>query len=55
MVQAGRAGWSPRSTLVFAFGRSLGAVLRRRVRIGPAAVYAAQVPLSVHAGYFGGG
>jgi uncharacterized membrane protein YfcA len=42
-------------TLFFAFGRQLGAALRRRVRIGPAAVYASQVPLSVYAGYFGGG
>ena len=42
-------------TLAFAFGRPLGAVLRRRVRIGPGAVTGAQVPLAVYAGYFGGG
>lgn len=42
-------------TLAFAFGRPLGALLRRRVRLGPGAVLAAQVLLSVYAGYFGGG
>lgn len=42
-------------TLAFAFGRQLGEALRRHVRIGPGAVYAAQVPLAIYAGYFGGG
>ncbi|WP_194152320.1 sulfite exporter TauE/SafE family protein [Muricoccus nepalensis] len=42
-------------TLAFAFGRPLGAALRQRVRIGRGAVLAAQVVLSVYAGYFGGG
>ncbi|MFT8246103.1 sulfite exporter TauE/SafE family protein [Roseomonas sp. BN140053] len=42
-------------TLAFAFGRQLGAALRRRVRIGTGVVLAAQVLLSVYAGYFGGG
>src|SRR3712207_5933216 len=42
-------------TLVFAFGRQLGATLRRWVPIGPGTVLGAQVVLSVYAGYFGGG
>jgi hypothetical protein len=42
-------------TVAFAFGRPLGAALRRRVRIGPGAVTGAQVPLAIYAGYFGGG
>ena len=42
-------------TLAFAFGRPLGAALRRRVRIGRGAVLGAQVLLSTYAGYFGGG
>ena len=42
-------------TLAFAFGRPLGAALRKRVRVGRGAVIAAQVLLSVYAGYFGGG
>jgi hypothetical protein len=42
-------------TIAFAFGRPLGAALRRRVRIGPGAVTGAQVPLAIYAGYFGGG
>ncbi|WP_052402365.1 sulfite exporter TauE/SafE family protein [Muricoccus aerilatus] len=42
-------------TLAFAFGRPLGAALRRRVRIGRGPVLASQVLLSVYAGYFGGG
>ena len=42
-------------TLAFAFGRPLGAALRRRVRIGRAPVLGAQVLLSIYAGYFGGG
>jgi uncharacterized protein len=42
-------------TLVFAFGRQLGAALRRWVSVGPGTVLGAQVVLSVYAGYFGGG
>jgi len=42
-------------TLTFALGRPLGAALRRRVRVGPGTVLAAQIVLSVYAGYFGGG
>jgi hypothetical protein len=42
-------------TIAFAFGRPLGAALRRRMRIGPGAVTGAQVPLAIYAGYFGGG
>lgn len=42
-------------TLAFAFGRPLGVLLRRHVRIGAGAVLAAQVVLSIYAGYFGGG
>lgn len=42
-------------TLAFAFGRPLGAALRKRVRVGRGVVIAAQVLLSVYAGYFGGG
>ena len=42
-------------TLAFAFGRQAGDRLRRRVRVGPWAILAAQVPLSIYAGYFGGG
>lgn len=40
--------------LVFAFGRSLGKILRRRVRIHPHAMPAAQLLLGVYGGYFGG-
>ncbi|MFC0388117.1 sulfite exporter TauE/SafE family protein [Muricoccus vinaceus] len=42
-------------TLAFALGRPLGAALRRKVRIGRGPVLAAQIMLSVYAGYFGGG
>jgi uncharacterized protein len=42
-------------TLAFAFGRQLGAVLRRWIAIGPATVLGAQILLSIYAGYFGGG
>jgi uncharacterized membrane protein YfcA len=42
-------------TLAFAFGRRIGEVLRRRLRIGPGVLLGAQVLLSVYAGYFGGG
>jgi hypothetical protein len=40
--------------LVFAFGRSLGEALRRRVRIHPHAMPVAQLFLGVYGGYFGG-
>jgi uncharacterized protein len=40
--------------LVFAFGRSLGEVLRRRVRIHPHVMPVAQLFLGVYGGYFGG-
>ncbi|WP_426956288.1 sulfite exporter TauE/SafE family protein [Muricoccus radiodurans] len=43
------------ATLAFSFGKRIGAALRARTRIGPGAVLAAQVVLSVYAGYFGGG
>ena len=43
------------ATLVFAFGRELGAALRRWVAVGPGTMLGAQVVLSVYAGYFGGG
>ena len=43
------------ATLVFAFGRELGATLRRWVAVGPGTMLGAQVVLSVYAGYFGGG
>ncbi|SHJ24693.1 hypothetical protein SAMN02745194_02099 [Roseomonas rosea] len=42
-------------TVAFAFGRPLGAMLRERVRVGRGSVLAAQVLLSIYAGYFGGG
>jgi uncharacterized membrane protein YfcA len=42
-------------TLAFAFGRPLGAALRKRYRVGRGTVLGAQVLLSVYAGYFGGG
>ncbi|MCK8786720.1 sulfite exporter TauE/SafE family protein [Roseomonas sp. NAR14] len=41
-------------TLAFAFGRQAGALLRRHVALGPGAVVAAQVVLSIYGGYFGG-
>jgi uncharacterized membrane protein YfcA len=41
-------------TLAFAFGRRLGAALRKRVRIGPRVVLAGQFVLGVYGGYFGG-
>jgi hypothetical protein len=40
--------------LVFAFGRSLGEALRRRVRIHPHVMPVAQLFLGVYGGYFGG-
>jgi uncharacterized protein len=43
------------AALVFAFGRELGATLRRWVAVGPRTMLGAQVVLSVYAGYFGGG
>jgi uncharacterized membrane protein YfcA len=43
------------ATLAFWLGRRAGEALRRRVRIGPGVILAAQVVLSIYAGYFGGG
>jgi hypothetical protein len=42
-------------TVTFASGRQLGDALKRRVSVGRGTVLAAQVGLSVYAGYFGGG
>ncbi len=42
------------ATLAFAFGRQVGAVLRRVLRIGRATTLAAQFLLAVYGGYFGG-
>jgi uncharacterized membrane protein YfcA len=42
-------------TATFAFGRGLGAALKKRVAIGRGTVLGAQLLLSVYAGYFGGG
>jgi len=42
------------ATLALAFARSLGEALRRRARVGPVAVGAAQLLLGVYGGYFGG-
>jgi uncharacterized protein len=41
-------------TLAFAFGRSAGAALRRRVRLGPKILGTAQLLLAIYGGYFGG-
>jgi uncharacterized protein len=42
------------ATVVFAFGRSLGAALRERLRVGRATLLAVQFALGVYGGYFGG-
>jgi uncharacterized membrane protein YfcA len=42
-------------TVAFTFGKRIGDWLRQRVAIGPGTVIAAQIVLSVYAGYFGGG
>jgi uncharacterized membrane protein YfcA len=42
------------ATLTFAFGHRAGAALRKRVRVGPPVIIAAQVVLAVYGGYFGG-
>ncbi|HYZ33975.1 MAG TPA: sulfite exporter TauE/SafE family protein [Crenalkalicoccus sp.] len=42
-------------TVAFTFGRGIGEALRRHVRLGAGPVLAAQIVLSVYAGYFGGG
>jgi uncharacterized membrane protein YfcA len=42
------------ATLAFAFGHRAGAALRKRMRVGPPAIIAAQVVLAVYGGYFGG-
>lgn len=41
-------------TLAFAFGPRAAAALRRRVHIGPSALFVAQFALAVYGGYFGG-
>ncbi len=42
------------ATIVFAFGRRIGAALRARVRLGRGAALAVQFVLGVYGGYFGG-
>ena len=42
------------ASLAFAFGRPVGAALRRRFRIGPALVLTLQFLLAIYGGYFGG-
>jgi uncharacterized membrane protein YfcA len=42
------------ATVVFAFGRSLGAALRRRLHVGRATLLVVQFGLGVYGGYFGG-
>jgi hypothetical protein len=42
------------ATLAFAFGRQVGAWLRRVIRIGRATTLAAQFLLAIYGGYFGG-
>ena len=42
------------ATIVFAFGRRIGAALRARVRLGRRAALAVQFGLGVYGGYFGG-
>ena len=42
------------ATLVFAFGRRIGAALRARLRLGRGAALAVQFGLGVYGGYFGG-
>jgi uncharacterized protein len=42
------------ASLAFAFGRPVGAALRRRARIGPALVLSVQFLLAIYGGYFGG-
>ena len=41
--------------LAFTFGRRVGEALRQHMRIGVGAILAAQIVLSIYAGYFGGG
>jgi uncharacterized membrane protein YfcA len=43
------------ATLLLAFGNRAGALLRRHVAIGPAAMLAIQFVLGTYGGYFGGG
>jgi uncharacterized membrane protein YfcA len=42
------------ATLAFSLGHRAGAALRRRVRVGPAAILVTQFVLGVYGGYFGG-
>lgn len=41
-------------SVAFAFGRQIGAWLRKRVRLGPTALLVTQFVLGVYGGYFGG-
>jgi uncharacterized protein len=41
-------------TLAFAFGRQAGALVRRKVRIGPRTLLCSQFLLGTYGGYFGG-
>lgn len=41
-------------TVVFAFGKQAGAMLRKVIAIGPATLVVAQLLLAVYGGYFGG-
>jgi hypothetical protein len=43
------------ATLMFAFGRQLGAALKRRVHFGFGALVGSQIVIAVYGGYFGGG
>jgi uncharacterized membrane protein YfcA len=43
------------ATLAFAFGRKVGAALRRVICIGPTTLLVAQFVLAIYGGYFGGG
>jgi uncharacterized membrane protein YfcA len=42
------------ATLTFAFGARAGLLLRRFVRVGPAAMPIIQFPIAIYGGYFGG-
>ncbi len=43
------------ATVMFAFGKQLGAALKRRMHFGFGALVAAQVVIAIYGGYFGGG
>jgi uncharacterized membrane protein YfcA len=42
------------ATLAFSFGHRAGTALRRRMRVGPQVILAAQFLLGIYGGYFGG-